>query len=347
MLDARAERSRFVGCLLAAAIGDALGAPVEFLGRAEILKRYGPIGIGGFDTWCTEDGTRLPRGSYTDDTQLLIATATGLLRSLQSFRVRGTEDLTGVAHARYLEWLQTQDIPGYRRYPGATCLGSLRSGEVGEVESPINESKGSGGIMRIAPVGLAFEPGRAFEVGAEIAAITHGHESGYLAAGFFADVISHLVRGVEESDPHQGQLQSAIASSRETLLGWEGADEVLEKVDQAVELFIADADLDEAYELLGEGWVAEEALGIALFSALSFPGDFDDGVLASVNITGDSDTTGSLTGALLGASPGVEGIPREWAITVEDAELIRRLAEDLYAGYVTDAPLDRVTYPPE
>lgn len=314
--------SLFRGCILGGAIGDALGAPVESLSAAEIRLRFGQLGVDDLEAW---DGR--PKGSWTDDTQLAIATAEGELVALACERAtKRVCDPTVAVWERYLAWHATQDDAAHRRGPGRTCLAALESGEMGTVDDPVNDSKGSGGIMRVAPAGLAYLPERAFEQAVEFASTTHGHPSGYLAAGFFADVVARVVRGQ--------RLPQALRDTRELLLGWDGYEETLDAVDLAVELFIADETIDDGIERIGGGWTAEEALGIALFCALNFPEDFAEGTLAAVNHGGDSDTTGSLAGALLGASLGVESIPGSWVRRVERREELQRLADDLYAGFV-------------
>ena len=70
-----------------------------------------------------------------------------------------------------------------RRAPGKACLSSLQSGVVGTRQQPVNNSKGCGGVMCIAPVGLVEPKDRVFDTACKIAAITHGHPTGYLAAG--------------------------------------------------------------------------------------------------------------------------------------------------------------------
>jgi ADP-ribosylglycohydrolase len=140
-------------------------------------------------------------------------------------------------------------------------------------------------------------------------------------------------------------LQRAIRDTRELLLGYEDFDETLEAVDRAVELFIADETIDAGIDCLGEGWVADEALGIGLFCALNFPEDFAEGVLASVNHGGDSDTTGCLTGALLGASLGASAIPGSWTVKVEDAQALTRLADDLHNVFISGEAPDPERYP--
>lgn len=295
-----------------------MGAPVEFLARSEIIRQFGPDGIRGPEPW---DGR--PAGSYTDDTQMMLATAGALIQAADMWAREQSVDLTELAWERYTHWCGLQDDPHYDRRPGATCLKSLRAGTPGDTFDPINDSKGSGGIMRVSPVGLMFESERAFEVGVDLAALTHGHPSGYLAAGAFADIVSRVVRGAP--------LLSAIADAREQLLGWEEeAAETLAALDLAVELFISDVHPVEATSLIGQGWVAEEALGIAVHCALSYPEDWVEGTLAAINITGDSDTTGCLTGALLGASLGREAIPQAWVGSLEGSKGIERAARDLW-----------------
>ena len=78
---------------------------------------------------------------------------------------------------------------------------------------------------------------------------------------------------------------------------------------------------------MGEGWVSEEALAIALYCALVAP-DLASGIRTAVNITGDSDSTGSITGQILGAMQGEEAIPGEWLRRLELREVIADVAED-------------------
>jgi ADP-ribosylglycohydrolase len=181
---------KYRGCLYGLAIGDALGAPVEFLSLDQIKKQYGEKGVADLYEW---GGFRA--GSYTDDTQMSLATAVGCIRGCQRWRDRGICNPASVVHRRYLAWLETQKDIAQRRAPGNTCLSALQSGKMGTIEKRINDSKGCGGVMRTAPVGLAFPPDRAFRNGADCAAITHGHPSGYLPAGFLSEVIASIIAG--------------------------------------------------------------------------------------------------------------------------------------------------------
>lgn len=310
-------REKFTGCLIGLAAGDALGAAVEFLTDSQIRAHFGDRGILEFTAW-----RGFPSGAYTDDTQMSLATAAGLLEAARRWRPQSVFDPAPFVYRAYLDWLAAQSDPYQRRAPGHTCLKALESGVMGTIESPINDSKGCGGVMRTAPAGLAFSHSRAFHEGARYASITHGHPSGYLSAGFLSEMISHL----RQETP----LEDAVALSRQTLLQYPGYEETEAKISQAERLAAGGAEPQVAIKHLGDGWVGEEALGIALYCALVYEDDFCGGVRAAVNHSGDSDSTGSITGALLGALLGENAIPPGWCSQLENTEGLRRAAEDLF-----------------
>jgi len=342
--------NRFTGCLLGGAIGDALGAPVEFMSLEEILRVHGPRGVSGYCEYADHTG------EFTDDTQMTLFTAEALLRAYHRTVLRGIgANLPRIAADSYTRWLLTQGItpdkwPGdvkfrpmesgwlikqnelyRRRAPGTTCQQSIRSGEWGSPENPINHSKGCGAIMRMAPVGLVFNnPEIAFKTGCELAALTHGHPSGYLSAGTFAAIIQEL--GMEN------ELESSIHGTTDILRQWTGHEETLDAVSQAVELYHQTqsspepsiVDMARWIAQLREGWVGEEALAISLFCSLHYQHDFRNGVLASVNHSGDSDSTGSITGNILGLINGIEVIPEKWIKNLKSGSIVRQIGEDLY-----------------
>lgn len=334
-------RSRTVGCLLGGAVGDALGAPVEFLNLEEIRRQHGKAGV-----------TRLEpaygrRGAITDDTQMTLFTAEGLILSrVRSEYANGDLAIPAVYHA-YLRWLYTQDIhdqeqlikahgtcavvdgvlTGHgalfsQRAPGHSCLSALRSGKMGTVDQPVNNSKGCGGVMRVAPVGLACpDAEKAFRLGCDVAAITHGHPTGYLSAGFLSALISRLVSG----DP----LGAAIPEATRILVKHKHHDECLQAVNAAVALSGTRDPLPEAIETLGAGWVAEEALAIGICGARFAGHDFRQGVLLAVNHSGGSDSTGAIAGNIIAAQTGTDGIPGEWLSGLELKDVIEEVATDL------------------
>jgi ADP-ribosylglycohydrolase len=348
------RRERIVGSLLGGAIGDALGAPVEFLSWGEIEKRFGPDGIRGFAP--AYGGV----GRITDDTQMTLFTAEGLIRAEHHVVERGLVETDVVLHRAYLRWLSTQDddaadVPwdaeigvdtsGWlleqtflhsQRAPGATCLGALRSGWMGTPDRPLNDSKGCGGVMRVAPVGLvAREP---FDLGCQAAAITHGHATGWLAAGAFAQILSDVASG----DSFRGVVESTTDRCHSA----EGGVEVAAALRMALEL--ADegwSPTPEQVALLGEGWVAEEALSIAVYCVLS-DSDPAAALVAAANHSGDSDSTGSITGNILGAIHGVNWLDPGLLGQLEGRAAIEQIANDLDDAFGGGGDLDWDRYPP-
>ncbi len=312
-----ARLSQYEGCLLGLALGDALGAPVEFLTLEQIRSEYGPEGICGLEPW-----REYRAGCFTDDTQLSLATARGCIDAYLALRHGEQWHPVQAVYRRYQGWLLSQDIPYMNRMPGATCLWSLRTGRMGTVERPLNSRKGCGGVMRMAPAGLSFPPGQAFRYGVEFAALTHGHPSGYLPAGVLADVIAFVLEGRRLSD--------AVDRALTELQRYPGHEETLVAARRAVALASAGVAPREAIPRLGGGWVGEEALAIALFCALSSPDDWERGVLAAVNHSGDSDSTGCITGAILGVLLGRESLPLPWVAQLESSAGIGAVAGDLF-----------------
>jgi ADP-ribosylglycohydrolase len=340
--------------LLGGAAGDALGAPVEFDSIASIRQRYGPDGIVDFD----EAYGR--RGAITDDTQMTLFTAEGLLRGVSRYEAKGICHPATVVYHAYIRWLHTQ---GYRsesrfsadrfdgwlfqvtrlhsrRAPGRTCVTALFGAAMGTRESPLNDSKGCGGVMRAAPVGLvAVNEGVAFTLGCETAAITHGHPSGYYSAGCLAAIVFYLVSGrplIEAIDLTLGLLETDQNPDHK---------ECAQAIHGAVALWRrGELPSPEVVETLGGGWVGEEALAISLYCALAAGDDFERGVRLAVNHSGDSDSTGSITGNILGAMLGADAIPQRWIDGLELRDEIDTLAGDLLTGY-EDSEAWRARYP--
>jgi ADP-ribosyl-[dinitrogen reductase] hydrolase len=206
-MTARRSLPHYRGCLLGGAVGDALGAAPEFMSLAQIRGRFGPAGVTDY----VEVYGRM--GAITDDTQMTLFTAEALIRAHNRWLARGLSSVVDAGHHAYLRWLHTQGGRGvdqglldgwlvqqaglhHRRAPGSTCLEALERGVAGTMERPINHSKGCGGVMRVAPVGL-FPINDPFATACELAAITHGHPTGYLSAGAFAEIIHQLAEGAD------------------------------------------------------------------------------------------------------------------------------------------------------
>jgi ADP-ribosylglycohydrolase len=303
------QRDRYRGCLIGLAVGDALGAPAEFESRDGLRATYGPLGIVDLKPW-----GGFPAGTYTDDTQLALATAVGCVQAVR--------DPLAAVWRHYVAWYAMQSDPRRRRNPGQTCLSALAGRDERRPTPARNDSKGCGAVMRTAPVGLAPCLGDPFAWGVKLGRLTHGHPSGYLPAGFVARLVSDLLPGA--------RLEAAVDGAVAELRTYGGHGETLAKIEQARALAAEQAPPKAAVAALGAGWVGEEALAIALYCALSLGAEFKPAVLAAVNHDGDSDSTASICGAILGAQLGLHAIPGRWIDGVEDAGDILRLADVMW-----------------
>ncbi|WP_069816030.1 ADP-ribosylglycohydrolase family protein [Streptomyces sp. TP-A0874] len=335
-------RSRVRGCLLGGAIGDALGASVEFHSLDEIRREHGPEGL----TDLVPAYGR--RGAITDDTQMSLFTVDGLIRA-QVRRDTGAWHPPTDVHRAYLRWAATQrewgpderrEEDGWlarqewlyaRRAPGQACLTGLGDDTMGTLAQPKNpDSKGCGAVMRSAPFGLlvGWEPQLVFQLATECAAQTHGHPTGYLAAGAFAVLIHSLAQG----EPLDNAIQRALAQ----LSARPGHEETSTALKLALGAVRQGLPTAARVESLGEGWTAEEALAIGVYCALVAE-DVRHGLLLAVNHGGDSDSTGSICGNLLGALHGETALPPGWLAELEGRATILELADD-FAMEMTQGP---------
>lgn len=322
------RRSRTLGCLMGGAIGDAFGYPVEFMSRRSIAKTHGPEGLvapvfGEDERWVV-----------SDDTQMTLFTVEGAARG---WGQEGKAVLESI-RLSYVDWLRTQhgkfrdfsDDTGLlllpelwvQRAPGGTCLRALGQGGRGTIEQPINDSKGCGGVMRVAPIGVmgTLNPEACFWLAARAAALTHGHPSGYWSAG----VLAAIVRRILDGDTLRGAVEKEAAQ----LAGLPGAEEVLELLHKAIDP--ATKDIAE----LGEGWVAEEALAMGVFGALRGR-DFPEVLRISANHDGDSDSTASIAGQIYGVMTGIEEMPYDWITRLDVVDALC-----LAARYIDRIPVD-------
>lgn len=338
------DDDRFLGCILAGAVGDALGAPVEFLTIETIRRQFGPDGTTGYEV---EYGGR---GTITDDTQMTLFTLEGLIRGH-----RGEHDghWAPMQHA-YQRWLHTQGVePRWAenggvfatepepdgwlitnkglfamRAPGNTVTQALRAfsrgNPPGSFDNRLNDSKGCGAVMRAAPYVLLGEDG--FAMAVRNGLLTHGHPSGFLSAGALAHIV-HLLS-------QDASLPDAVAATRAKLLAWDGHEEQVTALDAAVAH--GRPTPESIAEKLGGGWTGEEALAIAVAAALAAE-DMRDGLLLAVNHSGDSDSTGAICGNILGAMQGTAAIPPEWLAELELRDVIEQVTRDALAEF-GDAP---------
>lgn len=372
-------KDKIRGCLMAGAAGDALGYEVEFISRQAILSRFGEQGIVEFAL----DGSG--KALVSDDTQMTLFTANGLLMGLTRGYMRGIGGRPEkYVDKAYLDWYYTQterkrviltngwhctwlrDLPemAQLRAPGNTCLSACES--LFRHEEVRNNSKGCGGIMRVAPMALldagyasrnenGYSIEKLAEAGGEIAECTHKHPLGFLPASLLTvllyKVIPMSAKQVREN------IERIVAETSDMLdviyKGEYASDKryLKELTEKAVRLAHSDISDTDAIRQLGEGWTGDEAWAIALYSAVRHIDSVEDAIVASVNHDGDSDSTGSICGNIMGAIYGYEHIKqrnifcpdgRRLEDTLELSEIILALADDLSTGCIISeyAPID-------
>ena len=360
------------GCLMAGAAGDALGYTVEFWSKQQIHSHYGEPGITQFEL--APDG----KAWFSDDTQMTLFTANALLMGITRWAMRGVgADLGTYTDGAYLDWYYTQtgklkpyqtledfhytwlrDLPelAQQRAPGGTCMSACESRRNGH--KPDNSSKGCGGIMRVAPMGLveaAFEEMAGHPLyqdvwlaqqGAVIAKMTHLHPLGYYPAALLTILIAKLIPLTPQEAKRD--IEKIIRHSLDVLKQLDEGEHEDEKkaltdlTNRAISLAhnsqISDA---AAIDVLGEGWVADEAWAVSVFCALRHIDSMHDAIIAAVNHNGDSDSTGSITGNIMGAIYGYEAIKKErlfcpkgkeFEQTIELSNIILALADDIFNG---------------
>lgn len=353
---------KYRGCLLGGAAGDALGYAIEFDREEAIAARYGSRGIRNY---------RLDKrglAPFSDDTQMTLYTANSLLCSLAalSAQASGGAQASGDAPALvsptalaayapaqmaqfYVEWMYTQVSPYplaepkawisnlpelfASRAPGITCLNACEA--MASDAKVVNNSKGCGGIMRMAPAGLintspGFSGVELQRLGAQLAELTHRHELGWMPAGVFAHIVSLLARN--ESCSVREAATQALNTLPEAFPNAHYLGQLQELLRYTLRL--ADSDIPdlEAIHALGEGWVAEEALAIGLLCSLRYENDFEGAITSAVNHGGDSDSTGAIAGNIVGAHLGLAGIPQRYLEHLELRDTISKIADDLFAG---------------
>jgi len=332
----RSREEKALAVLLGGAVGDAFGYEVEFESISKIRTRFGASGI-------TEPIPRNGKLIVSDDTQMTLFTLDGMLQALSKdgFSVKSSVDSIRVS---YLDWLGTQggSVRGKgwlaaqpemhaRRAPGNTCMSALSAGGSGSIRRPINNSKGCGGVMRVAPIGLlskGLQPEQTFQLAAEAAACTHGHPSGYLSAGAMASMVRFLADGAD--------LRSAADQSLAMLRRYDRHEETEAAIKKAIALAGQSCgDRATAVETLGGGWIGEEALAIGLYAALCAE-SFVEAIQIATNHSGDSDSTASIAGQLWGAMNGLDDIPHTWVSALDVLlpllHLTRQLFGDLSAS---------------
>jgi ADP-ribosylglycohydrolase len=310
-------KDKIRGVIFGAAIGDALGYPVEF----RDVRPSHPM-VKGL--------TR--RALYSDDTQMMRAVFEGLLRwsggdvLVRSLQAGNTpaDQIGAAAEEVAEEFIAWAKSPDNNRAPGNACMTGCYYLEAGRDWRKCGApgAGGCGAAMRSQPYGLFLhaDPQRAAWWAAEHALMTHGHPMGQASAAAMAAMVALALR------PHNQPEVIADVTAM-----------IAEQWDQGTADMLREAAAteDSAEEVLDRwrGWAGHEAVAASLWCFLKHPQSYVKTVLLAVNSPGDSDSLGCMAGALSGAFLGASAIPTEWMEQVEDSQglevLTQRVADRL------------------
>ncbi|MGL4361873.1 MAG: ADP-ribosylglycohydrolase family protein [Cellulosilyticaceae bacterium] len=335
------NEQHFKGCLLGGAVGDAFGAPMKFMKYDKIISQYGENGITSLESYGKKNQVKI-----TDDTQLTLFTAEGLLRDIVCLNSNkdNKENTNNILFRAYLRWLYTQGLktPNWSKEnydgwlikqnklhgysdPDITCVISLGKGIMGTIEKPINSSKCCGAVIRVAPIGLIEDETKVFEVGKMAGVITHGHPTAFFASGALAMLIYYIIEGNEIKEASQKVL--------EYLRQYKDSEECQTSIKLAIQLAEEGMPSTEKMHTFGDGFLANDVLGMGLYAALTYQNDFNKALCLAINQNGNSNSAASITGNILGAYLGENAIPIELIEQLDSKEEIKSMAEDLLLRY--------------
>lgn len=306
--------SMCAGAVLGAAIGDAMGHPVEFIGSFDsICERYGPQGVEKYELYWEENGQRF--APYTDDTQM----AEVVLRSLVDGHADLDETMQRMGRG-FVSWSRRPQ--GGHRAPGNACLAGCRRLEEGV---PWNEcggptAGGCGSVMRAYPFGLIFADNleQAEEWAVAHSKLTHRDPIALAACAAMAIGMARILQGHAPNLVTSEMVAAACRYSARTAAMMATA---IEEARTGIAPRIVLQRL--------QAWAAHEAIAAAVYIFTRHPDDPRAAILEGANTPGDSDSIATLAGALIGARCGLEALPPDWVRDVERSaellELARRI----------------------
>jgi ADP-ribosyl-[dinitrogen reductase] hydrolase len=277
-----AMRERARGCAVGAAVGDALGMPLEFGSRRPPDRMVREMRSG-----------RLPAGTFTDDTEMALALAETFLDPVSP----GQEplDLADLA-GRFVAWYEAgpEDI-GYQT---RLVLHEISRGAEWDQASKVifrayPDSAGNGSVMRCWPVALAWwdDPDRLLADSRRQSEVTHRHPECLAACAFVNTAIYELMRGIERAAAVERALEGV-------------------EMPEPLRAAIRSAPGKTREQLPNSGWVRHTAES-AIWGLLT-TGSFEEAIIQVANLGGDADSAAAVMGALAGAAYGLDAIPEEW-----------------------------------
>jgi len=306
------KKDRVIGGLVGVCVGDALGVPVEFVSRDKL--RLNPIkDMVGYGTH------NQPPGTWSDDSSLTLCLAESLCKGF---------DIHDIAN-KFIKWL----YEGYWTPYGETfdignttyiAISRLKSGVNPLDAGPKDEfSNGNGSLMRILPLSFYLEKMKKeeqFEITHKVSRITHGHLRSQMACGIYIQIAINLLK----EDPPE----IAYKKAKEISLDYYSREPYVYELKHFDRILKSDIRKLSINSIKSTGYVID-TLEASLWSFLNSK-TFKDAVLTAVNLGGDTDTIGAVTGGLAGIYYGYSAIPKDWVKKIAKVDEIIELSERLF-----------------
>ncbi len=307
MQDTKDIEKKLRGYLFGTACADALGRSVEHLTLEQIKEKYGEKGI-----------LEYPLDSpWTDDTQLMLVLSRGLLRGAEL----ELPELMGRIAEELVLWLDEPDLGA-----GATSRGAALNlkGGVHWSKSAVT-SKTCGSLMRVGILGFVYrnDPEKLIKAALLSGRITHNHQVSDAASIAGAYAVKLALDGIEPEEMFEPLLRVTEGISQE----------FTDALEKSYETAHSELENEDALKKLGQGWYADETFALAYFCTLRYHDDYKKAVQIAVNITGDSDSVGSVAGGILGAKLGIEAVPVSWIEALRDKEKLEEMICPLLEKY--------------
>ncbi len=304
-------RLKYIDGLIGFVVGDAMGVPLEFTPREELLKK--PV------TKMIGNGTyNLPAGTWSDDTSMMIAT-------IDSINAKNGIDLKDIAlkfsafknHASYTATGEVFDI-------GNTCRMAIDKFEENREDPTLCgiddiNANGNGSLMRILPIAYyaiekKLKEYEILELVRQISSMTHAHEISVMGCYFYVRYVIFLLNGKDKYSAY------SMAKCVDYGMFKEETQEVYSR------LIKDDISKVKVNDIKSTGYIVD-SLEAAIWVTLKSE-NYKEAVIGAINLGGDTDTIGALTGALAGIVYGYDFIPEEWKDAIAKKEYLMDIFEE-------------------
>ena len=297
--------------IIGAAIGDAMGLPVQFNDR-EYFKAHPVTKMLGHMCF------NMPEGSWSDDTSMTLATVDAIIKD--------KEINTKTIADNFVKWLKENEFtPTGKAYDvGGTCMKAVlkyargvdkaeECGLTGEMDN------GNGSLMRIIPVAYYcnaknLPEEEIYEVVKKVSSITHGHEIAVMGCFMYVMFAINLLKG--------DTLDEVYQKIKVIEYGKHFSDYAISKYDRIINHNIGDYDVD---SINSSGYVLD-TLEAALWSLFNTE-SYDAAIIKAINLGLDTDTVGACTGGLAGIYYGLDSINEDWKKTLIKYDYIEEMCE--------------------